>query len=426
MSSFVDNSVECAICLASLDDEETPTTTLTCGHRWHTDCLRQQLQSALPNHSQRLVFSGCRCAKCGIFCQAEGLEDITRRTDTLRTVVDDLIRSQLQVDAPEFQLNPNEALEYGRRTYAFYLCAGCETPYFGGTIECADALEGERPSEDRYCPECRNTGCRRPLEHQGLQIYKCRYCCRPSSFVCYGTVHFCKECHDRNSKRDSKTRPLAPIPCAGQSCMFPKDTEFHNNGSSVDCEQIYHCAGCVSSVVANHIPPGGPNWIQNPSGESGLLHWQTPRGRVSPWKVETGEDGTFNFVSSFSTSMMSQQVHLHEYLVAPETATIEIAARFKARTDCASIFRMVATRLDKQGNSIEVRDTGVVSAPADAWERITLILSAMERTHSIAITLYGKDSNFWAGNFGSKVKDISVRVLTNDLRGVLRPSRGET
>jgi hypothetical protein len=116
---------------------------------------------------------------------------------------------------------------------------------------------------------------------------------------------------------------------------------------------------------------------------------------------------------------MHQAVSLRQYVTTPETVTIEVSARFRARTDCASIFRMVATRIHVQGHVMEQRDTGVLSAPADAWERISLILDPMPGTDKIVLTIMGQDTNYWAGNFGSKVKDCSVRVLGENLERIL-------
>jgi hypothetical protein len=489
MNAFVDESTECAICLAPFIDTDdgdnddmaaaaaAATIVLACGHRWHVDCLREQLRTALPNHAQRLVFTGCRCAKCGTFCEdIPELEDLIRQTDVLRERVDELIRVQLRVDdAAGVLLNKSrrvvsappggaeneeeeedddrkvpaamtEALmDHGRRTYAFYLCAGCDSPYFGGTIECADAAEGERPSEDRYCPSCcvpnNRVGCRHLQDHQGLQIFKCRYCCQPADFVCYGTVHFCRSCHERNSERVrqrqiglAKRPALEAIPCPGSSCPFPKinGAASHLNGDSAKCEQVYYCAGCESSAATSSlivlIPPGGPNWIRNPSGEAGdIQHWTPQQPRLA-WKVETDEDDgrATNFVSTYHPCIMSQSVSLVQYVTDPDAVTIEVSARFKGRTDCPSMFRLIATRLDGRGRTIEQRDTGALAAPADAWERTSLILSPHPGTHTIVLTAVGQDSMFWAGNFGSKVKDCSVRVLGENLDGILLSSSSPT
>ena len=91
MPEFHDDSTDCAICLEPLvlnanDNEETATRrvlTLQCGHKWHYDCLVQQLQTAQSmttsrSRNQRLIFTGCQCAKCGQICEHEELDHLTR------------------------------------------------------------------------------------------------------------------------------------------------------------------------------------------------------------------------------------------------------------------------------------------------------------------------------------------------------------
>lgn len=144
-STFIDSSTECAICFESLDDDPERTIILACGHRWHFACLKEQLESAQPSRSKRLVFSGTRCAKCAAFCDHPQLENLTRRTDALRGKVDGLIAEQLKADTPEaWEYAANDAdskarlIDEGRRSYAFYLCGGCDEPYFGGTVSKTD------------------------------------------------------------------------------------------------------------------------------------------------------------------------------------------------------------------------------------------------------------------------------------------------
>ena len=131
MKTYVDTSVECAICFESLDDDPERTITLTCGHRWHLACLKEQLENAQPSRSKRLLFTGYRCAKCAVFCDHPKLENMTRRTDALRGKVDDLVAEQFRTDTPKAWSNvandPNakaRLIDEGRRSYAFYLCGG--------------------------------------------------------------------------------------------------------------------------------------------------------------------------------------------------------------------------------------------------------------------------------------------------------------
>jgi hypothetical protein len=293
--AFKDTSTDCAICLSSLyeaeeedggDDEkeeeedilagdddydddrrERKVLELSCGHVYHLACVRAQLEQARPKYHERLLFSGTRCAKCARFCDHPDLQHLTRSTDLLRAEVDRLVVEQLLVDHPEYrsilrdengdagdithtqnssrEKERDHLVEQGRRSYAFYLCSSCQSPYFGGTVECADGDRdgdgsgtggNDLPPADRLCPSCsppsQSIGCDDPLGHRGFHVWKCRYCCQPGRYVCYGTTHFCQDCHDRNSdhvrglrgrrlqqnngRADDEGPPrLEPIPCPG-------------------------------------------------------------------------------------------------------------------------------------------------------------------------------------------------------------------
>mmetsp|Transcript_12369 Transcript_12369/g.34288 ORF Transcript_12369/g.34288 Transcript_12369/m.34288 type:complete len:528 (-) Transcript_12369:1191-2774(-) len=439
-SSFQDTSEDCAICLCPLeDDDENEVIALGCGHRWHLACIKQQLEHGKPSHAKRLLFNGCQCAKCGSFCDHPKLEHMTRPTDDLREKVDELIVEQLRVDAPAgWRRNGSDRtalMDQGRRKYAFFLCSNCNEPYFGGTVECADQQEGELAPNDQLCVACSpqpQIVCQNPLQHRGHMTWKCRYCCRPSTFLCYGSVHFCDACHERNSHRvqqqqrigrNSSNAPplLEPIPCPGDSCTFPKPAgkTKHNNGTTSDCEQVYHCACCQSSdsqrSAANVQEPGSANLLVNTSGERGLALWQQ-LNRRSSWKVEqsaipSGENVSTNFVSSYQWCVMAQRVDLQSLLRNPSLARVEASAKYMGRTDCPSVFRLEVIILDRSQRIIQRQSTPTLDAPPDYWERARLIVEPLENMSEIVLVVHGKDSRFWQGDFGSKVSECSIRIL---------------
>lgn len=442
--SFTDLSVDCAICFESLTNGET--ITLKCGHRWHLSCIRQQIAFAQPSKTSRILFSGCKCAKCNVFCDHPALENLTRRTDALRSKVEGLIEEQLKIDAPQAWKDARDAaskaalLDSLGRSYAFYLCGACEEPYFGGTVACADQEDGDRllPAE-RLCGSCSPKStvvCDRSTEHGAFHVWKCRYCCRPSTFVCYGNVHFCNACHERNSERDARKRrgedvmhPLEAIPCAGESCTFPKNEgcEYHKNGESIDCEQVYSCACCQTSGRHNIQveQPGSRNFILNPNGADGLLGWKLQH---APWKVEPiqipiDRNTTTNFVSSYQWCVMHQTVPLHRYVHHPSTIRCEVSAMFMGRTDCPSVFRMEVIATDAQRRIVHRESTNTLQSPVDFWEKATVVLEHIEGLHEVTLCIAGKDSRFWQGNYGSKVCHCSVRVLGSEeeLEGALIP-----
>lgn len=448
---FEDTSTDCAICLEPLQTE--PVITLSCGHKWHLQCIIEQLQTALPTSKQRLLFTGCQCAKCGTICDHENLRDLTRTTDALREKVDRLLREQLALDAPDVwnkaQVDPQSirsTLAYARRKYAFYLCSHCREPYFGGTVECADLLRSDQNEDERLCVACSPQSqviCRNPLEHRGHLVWKCRYCCRPSTYLCYGNVHFCDECHGRNSQwvrqlklttdsgsRGGKPAPLPPIPCPGSTCPYPKppSSAIHCNGPKIQSEQVYGCAWCQSTDRSAIIDePGSRNFLFNSSGQLGLRGWRQLNHLMS-WKVERSElpvnaTTTTNFVSSFRPCIMEQTVDLSAVLQTLQpNLSFEVSARYMARTDCGSIFCLKATLWDQQLRPISIQTTPVLEAPPDYWERARLVLSTTAASRYLSVVVMGKDSRFWNGLYGSKVTEISVRLLgsPNEIERLIR------
>ncbi len=353
---------------------------------------------------------------------------MTRKTDALRERVDALVEEQLKADLPkeawEGARHDRDAkaklLDEGRRNYAFYLCGGCDEPYFGGTVECADEQQGES-DVDRLCQSCSPKSqeiCRRPFEHRAYHVWKCRYCCSPASFVCYGNVHFCKPCHDR---KNPKLEEVEEIPCRGASCTFPKPQgqTTHSNGPSRHCEQVYYCAWCKSSS-SNHAldeSTGSRNFIVNPSGEEGARGWRQVGMRM--WQVENTEVRVdplthTNFVSSYTWAGMMQTVPLHEYVRDPSSVRIEVSSKFMGRTDCPSVFRMEAIVTNSHGRILHRVGTSELTAPADYWEKATLTIDPVNGAHEVSMIVYGKDIPYWAGNFGSKVCHCSIRVLCEE------------
>ena len=418
ITKFEDTSIDCAICLEPLAAAKV--ITLGCGHKWHYQCIVQQLQTAKPTSTSRLLFTGCQCAKCARICEHDDLRDLTRTTDVLRQKVDQLVQEQLALDAPaawiQAQRDPpslRSILDQGRRNYAFYLCSHCQEPYFGGTVDCADNLVENQDNEgERLCVACApqpQVICRNPLEHRGYLVWKCRYCCRPSTFFCYGNVHLCHECHSARNRE--------PIPCRGNTCHYPKppNSLVHSNGRTSQSEQVYGCAWCQSTDRFQE-PPGSCNLLHNPSGQLQLQGWKQLSPRMS-WVVETSEipvnaATTTNFVSSYMPCIMVQTLDLSTvFQTPPVNHVLEVSARYMRRTDCPSKFCLKAVLLDAQQNVIDQKSTPTLEPPPDYWERAELLFATTSNARYLSVIVMGQDAKFWRGNYGSKVTEISVRLL---------------
>ena len=87
------------------------------------------------------------------------------------------------------------------RKFSFFKCFKCKSPYFGGLRDCRQNDDPDRPfkKEELVCGKCTNiVALGKPVckEHGKEFIeYKCRFCCSVASWYCWGTTHFCDECH---------------------------------------------------------------------------------------------------------------------------------------------------------------------------------------------------------------------------------------
>jgi hypothetical protein len=175
----------------------------------------------------------------------------------------------------------------------------------------------------------------------------------------------------------------------------------------------------------------------NPSGERGLRGWIQHSRHIS-WQVEpieiplpagdaaaaTVTTTTTNFVSSFQWCVQSQAVPVEEVLREP--ARVEARCRYTGRSDCPSVLRMEVLVVGRRGGSGN-RNAGApvlqrVALPEletspDCWETARIELPDLvdpAAAEAIVLVVAGKDQRFWAGNFGSKVADCTVRVLGDE------------
>lgn len=434
----------CAICLCPLSEQQS--IELSCGHQWHLSCVEQQLRQAAPSPSRRLVFNGIRCALCNRVCTHPEIDPLVSATEQTLHRVDQLILEQARADqlyqhpavtSPQSSFFGN-VVEYGRSIYAFYLCSLCRQPYFGGTIDCADASQAELPPDDQLCPSCSpraNVTCTE-VSHAPFHIWKCRFCCNRATFVCHGSTHLCDQCHAKDDGVRHRRRSgahgalnIPPIPCRGRPhCTTPllPDKETHQNGPSANCEQLLQCAACSSGPVESRgltlDERGSPNMLFNPSGEHGLNGWRplyfsNATGGLH-WSVERFEfpfpPSRSNFVCSYSWAKMVQVVDLSRFIRDPGTAVIEVSARVRSRTDCPSLFRLECALYDRSSNELQRFKTDEVSPPADCWERVRHCFQPTPRAKYAVICIHGRDARFWNGNYGAKVTACSVRVLFDD------------
>jgi hypothetical protein len=163
-----------------------------------------------------------------------------------------------------------------------------------------------------------------------------------------------------------------------------------------------------------------------------------------------------NFVSSFLDCAMAQTVDLGKVLklgnnhpanasnnnnnnTIPRVIRIEVSARYTGRTDCPSVFGLQAILSESESSALRAArnqprrlSSGTLEAPPGVyWERTSLEfqLDPTEWTAPVVtVIVLGKDRRFWRGAFGSKVADITLRVVgatAEELDALLVHPRGE-
>jgi len=336
----------CAICLDPLESTSTSESeskqiiTLHCGHSYHRVCIIDQIKACnhktARNDDQRILFNSFQCSLCASVIRAEDHpdelpDDLFRTSDELRSKVDTLIEEHGLRDEVEREMfrqrqkgpdgerkkSSHETLDREiMRKYAFYCCSNssCGEPFYGGMIECADAFQTTSNStstststntspEQKLCPACApqpQSVCRQPAQHASYLRWKCRYCCQPATYLCYGNVHFCNECHEKNSTKKGNEK-MKVTHCPGASCPHPKpnpNSQIHSNGPTDKSEQVYSCAICSTSTPDGDDPtrirPGSRNFVVNPCGKDGLRGWNglsrssfyLRAGKPPTWEVE--------------------------------------------------------------------------------------------------------------------------------------------
>lgn len=441
--AFNDDDI-CAICLCPLTEQRS--ITLSCSHSWHLACIQEQLRQAAPSPSRRMVFNGIRCALCSSVCTHPELDAMVCTTAHVLHRVDELIREQAAADRLHEDpavTNPNsrfyqDVIGYGRFVYAFYICVLCRQPYFGGTVDCADATRFELPPDDQLCPSCSprpNETCT-DTTHAPFHVWKCRFCCRRATFVCHGSTHLCDTCHSLDNPLEHRRRVrvqdrlnIPVTPCPGRpECteIMPVGEDHHRNGAESKCEQLLECAACISLPVGSRgltlDERGSKNMLFNPNGASELRGW-SPLLRHNAtehyrWASERS-DHPFgscrtNFVSTFSWARMAQAVNLSNFVRDPGTAIIELSARIRSRADCPGLFRLEGALYDASMNELQWFCTDTIQAPPDCWDRVRHTFPPTAGAKFAVIAIHGKDNRFWAGRYGAKVTACSVRVLYDD------------
>ena len=189
-----------------------------CEHSYHETCLKNCLGKKFS--TKRMNFNYLKCPNCRKEidirerCQQKELldENFQKKQEFEKLVQerfkndDGMKNNLLKEKDSKFYKNPQEQ---ANSIYAVYICFKCKGPFIGGMINCENEADLERPNggeafngKDYICQKCSGQdvdNC--SLHGDKYKNYKCKYCCNVAVWFCFGTTHFCDNCHSNNRQK---------------------------------------------------------------------------------------------------------------------------------------------------------------------------------------------------------------------------------
>jgi hypothetical protein len=222
----------CPICYVE-DLKSAPSIKLACGHVFHFECIRRKVAAGWP--SSRITFTFLECPLCAQHVSHTSLAKLTAPHVALFDVVRQKALERLDVmkehNAKELTESTSDYYrkpdKYAMARYCYYPCFKCKKPYYGGEKACGAPVQAEDFNpKDLICGSC-STGKNETCRKHGKEYieYKCKFCCKVACFFCWGTTHFCEDCHVIAPK--IAKYPLDQLPkCVCGVPHPPNGTEF--------------------------------------------------------------------------------------------------------------------------------------------------------------------------------------------------------
>ena len=126
----------------------------------------------------------------------------------------------------------------------------------------ADAGVMARP-EERVCPTCCARVSGSSCAKHGVEelVWKCRFCCAPAVFFCWGSHHFCDRCHQipGDMKEAAERGELPHCPAGPQRVQLeggPADCPLGVAHPPTGTEHVLGCAACMRESEAGLMGGG--------------------------------------------------------------------------------------------------------------------------------------------------------------------------
>ena len=229
----------------------SPMVELSCGHYIHYICVKKRLETKWIG--PKITFNHCLCPSCNKWFDCYSVPDLQKMIDENKKLFEEIKEMSLKrlkfenLDKDPRLTDPNspwfgKTVEFALKRLSYYMCYVCKKPYFAGRRECGNDpnMNNDDPNKnydpkDCVCGKDANlagvagkTNC--PKHGKDYIEYKCKFCCKIASWFCWGTTHFCEDCHKRQCNNDYVSK-------------YPK-------------ERLPKCNKATCEVGGNHPPNG--------------------------------------------------------------------------------------------------------------------------------------------------------------------------
>ena len=201
----------------------SPMLELSCGHYMHYFCVKTRLETKWIG--PKITFNHCLCPSCNKWFDCPSVPEIHKMIEENKKLYEEI--KEMSLKRLKFEgLDKDPRLsdrsspwfgkmeEFALKRLSYYMCYVCKKPYFAGRRECGNDpnMNNDDPNKkfdpkDCVCGKDANlsgvagkTDC--PKHGKEFIEYKCKFCCKIASWFCWGTTHFCEDCHKRQCNGD--------------------------------------------------------------------------------------------------------------------------------------------------------------------------------------------------------------------------------
>jgi len=229
----------CCICYVE-DLSSAPCIRLNCSHVFHYECCCKKIENSWSG--SRITFGFLDCALCKARMEHPALYEVLNPWLELFDQVQEKALQRLRMETLDElpYADHSDPAAYAMQRFSFYVCFKCRKPYFGGDKQLCGMEENIRDfnAEELICGSCCDFSDKDTCPEHGTEFieYKCRYCCNMAVWFCWGTSHFCDECHKNAVELlTAKPEELPPCTCG---VSHPPNGEEYSFGCSY-CKVLY-------------------------------------------------------------------------------------------------------------------------------------------------------------------------------------------